>query len=283
MNNPLQKFYRSIKFYTKLPSGTDYYTDDVITFSESGEVGIRPMTSMDELLFKNPDALLNGEAMKNTLLSCVEGLHRPEALLNADAEALLLCIRHASYADANELSLICPKCNHQNTYAVDLQNIVETRMQEIHGSYDIELNQLIVTVRPYTLKNSISSSLKHFKQKNLARQMSEQKTEEERLKILSASITELSKMNTDLLIDSIVSISDGHEINVINNTDMRPFIVDYLKNAETAEINKIHEKLKEINQIGIDSTFEAKCQKDGCGHEWTIEADFNPINFLLGS
>ena len=60
--NPLKQYFRAIKMYLKIPSGTSYYSPDVITFTDGGEVGVLPMTGNDELILKNPDALLNGEA-----------------------------------------------------------------------------------------------------------------------------------------------------------------------------------------------------------------------------
>ena len=72
--NPLKKYYRQPKQYIKLPSGYKYYPADSIEVSESGEIAVYPMTAKDELLFKTPDALLNGEATVSVIQSCVPAI-----------------------------------------------------------------------------------------------------------------------------------------------------------------------------------------------------------------
>ena len=62
-HNPLSSFYRAPKLYAKLPSLGKYYSEDIIEMPDSGELPVFAMTANDELLMKNPDALLNGEAV----------------------------------------------------------------------------------------------------------------------------------------------------------------------------------------------------------------------------
>ena len=61
--NPLADFYRNPKLYVALPSGTGHYPADIVEMPEVGELPVYPMTSKDDLLTKNPDALLNGDAV----------------------------------------------------------------------------------------------------------------------------------------------------------------------------------------------------------------------------
>ena len=60
--NPLGKYYRQPQIYIKLPSKGKYYTADVFTPTETGEIPVLPMTAKDELAFKTPDAMMNGQA-----------------------------------------------------------------------------------------------------------------------------------------------------------------------------------------------------------------------------
>ena len=61
-SNPLSAYFRAPKMYLDIPSSAKFYTDDICATPESGEFAIYPMTTKDELMLKNPDALLNGEA-----------------------------------------------------------------------------------------------------------------------------------------------------------------------------------------------------------------------------
>ena len=58
--NPLNKYFRQPAIYVSLPSGTDY-PPHVITPAQTGELGVMPMTAKDEIRFKTPDALMNGQ------------------------------------------------------------------------------------------------------------------------------------------------------------------------------------------------------------------------------
>lgn len=148
MSNDLQKYYRRIHSYVSLPSGDSYYNDKVISLSDSGEVGIKSMTSDDEISLKNPDMLLNGEAVKGVLLSCVDGLKKPEMLLSNDVDILLMAVRAASYTSNNTYISTCPKCEHENHFSVDVTAIMDGA-GKLEDEYVIELDSgLCVHVRP---------------------------------------------------------------------------------------------------------------------------------------
>ena len=61
--NPLSAYFRAPKLYTTIPSGGKFYDENIMTVPDNGELAIFPMTTKDELMLKNPDALLNGEAV----------------------------------------------------------------------------------------------------------------------------------------------------------------------------------------------------------------------------
>jgi len=151
--NPLKQYFRTFKLFLELPSGTSYYGPDVIQFTEKGEVGVMPMTGRDELSLKNPDALLNGEALIEVLLSCVPSLKQPKALLTNDIDALITAIRYATYNDTLETTLKCPKCQTENTYKLDLQFALDN-MTKLETDYVINLDSgLSVFVNPTRFQN----------------------------------------------------------------------------------------------------------------------------------
>ena len=69
-SNPLKKYYRQPKQFVKLPSNYRFYTEGSISVPESREVAVYPMTAKDEMMFKTPDALLNGQATVDVIQSC---------------------------------------------------------------------------------------------------------------------------------------------------------------------------------------------------------------------
>ena len=71
--NPLNKYFRQASIYVSLPSGTNYPTD-VVAPSETGEIGVMAMTAKDEIRFKTPDALMNGQGVVDVIQSCVPAI-----------------------------------------------------------------------------------------------------------------------------------------------------------------------------------------------------------------
>ena len=58
-SNPLAGYYRAPKMYTEIPTGGKYYDDKIIEWPDTNELPVYPMTAKDEMIMKNPDALLN--------------------------------------------------------------------------------------------------------------------------------------------------------------------------------------------------------------------------------
>jgi len=273
--NPLKNYFRQFKLFLKLPSGITYYPPGIINFTEQGEIGIMPMTGKDELILKNPDALLNGEALTEIIKSCVPGVIEPRALLANDIDALITAIRYATYNDGLETELVCPKCQHTNSFKLDLQYSLDN-MTFLDNEYVVNLDSgLSVFVKPYSFPELLKGLHAQFEQSKLTRAIeSENISEEQRLKLFSSAFKDLSIITYQLTANSVVKVVDDKN-NV--NVDDKNFIKDYLQNIDKNSYDKISNLIKEINQIGIKRSFTAKCEK--CEHEWENEIDFNPVNF----
>lgn len=273
--NPLKQYFRQFKLFIKLPSGTSYYPDGSVKFTDTGEVGVMPMTGQDELILKNPDALLNGEALIEVLKSCVPAVTNPRVLLTNDIDALITAVRYATFNDTLETELKCPSCGAQNLFKINLQHSLDG-MSFLESEYVINLdNGLSVFVKPYAFPELLRGLHAQFEQSKVERAITSEKlTDEARMKMFSNSFKELALVTYDLMVSSIVKVVD--ESKDINITD-KGFIKEFLQNIDKKSIDKISDLIKEINQIGIKRSFAAKCEK--CDHVWESEIDFNPVNF----
>ena len=70
-HNPLSAHFRAPKLFTPLPSEGRFYDNSVVEMPETLELPVFSMTAKDEMIMKNPDALLNGEAVAQVIQSCV--------------------------------------------------------------------------------------------------------------------------------------------------------------------------------------------------------------------
>lgn len=274
-NNPLKQYFRQIKLFIKLPSGTSYYNEGEILFTDGGEIGVMPMTGKDELILKNPDALLNGEALVEIIKSCVPSVKNPKLLLTNDIDALITAIRYATYNDTLETELICPNCSHKNLFKLDLQYALDN-MSFLEPEYVVNLDSgLTIYIKPYGFPELLNGLHAQFEQNKLTRALESEKiTDEERLKVFSKAFKEMSIVTYTLMCNSVIKVvDDSKDIDVSDKN----FIKELLQNIDKKSLDKITDLIKEINQIGIKKTFSAQCEK--CKHEWENEIDFNPVNF----
>lgn len=277
-NNPLQHYFRQPKLYTRLPSGTSYYSPDIVEFTDNGEIGIMAMTAKDESALKNPDGLLNGEAIANVIKSCVPSVLNPKKLLSNDIDAIFIAIRHASYGDAAEINVLCPACFEKNTFELTIDQTLGN-MQLLEESYTVTLpSNLEIKVRPFTYAQTMNSIQSQFEQHKITQSLTNNSVDDDaRIKIISASFTKMEELNVSLITSAVESIKIDDENITTNSAHIR----DFLCNIERADYETIEKMVSSINKIGVPSKFDAECTK--CKHTWEADIDFNPINFSIAS
>lgn len=273
--NPLKGYFRQIKLYLKLPSGVSYYKPGMIAFTDGGELGILPMTGKDELILKNPDALLNGEALVEVIRSCVPAVSDPRILLTNDIDALITAIRYATYNDSLETTLSCPSCEHENLFKLNLQQSLDG-MSFLEPEYVVNLDSgLSIFVKPYGFPELLKGLHAQFEQSKVTRAIeSDTVTDDQRMRLFATAFKELASITYGLMVNSVLKVVD--ESNNVNVTDKKD-IADFLNNIDKKSVDKIGALIQEINLIGIKRTFTARCEK--CDHTWESEVDFNPVNF----
>lgn len=286
MSNPLQKFMRSEKFFIKLPSDGHYYADDLVTFSDSREVGILPMTAMDEILLNTPDALLNGEGIKKAVESCVPAVKDASKLVVADFEVLLLAIRKASHGDAMEFVSTCPKCEKENEYNASVQGMLDT-VEQLDPPYSVDIEKgLTVFVKPYTFESVTLMALQSIETAKVIQAMNlgEDVDEADMLETLKAeytkSITRIAKMAVETVtdgIDYVEIVADGVSTKVTDSAH----IAEWLAAKDKAVVDAIQAKVANI-PVGINKDIPVTCEH--CKHEWEARVEINPTDFFaLGS
>ena len=106
-SNPLKKYFRQPSIYVTLPSGANY-APEVLEPSKSGEIGVMPMTAKDEIRFKTPDALMNGEGVVQVIQSCVPQIKDAWNIKSYDLDTILIAIRIATYGETMDINFTVP-------------------------------------------------------------------------------------------------------------------------------------------------------------------------------
>lgn len=277
--NPLEKLYRSKNLYISLPSKGNYYHSG-IKLSVDGEIGIMPMTAIDEIKLKAPDALFNGEALYELFRSCVPDIANPEEIPNSDLDKLLMAIRVATTGTDLDITTTCPKCEKSETYQIDLTTIMNTA-QDIPEDVTVELDDgNVVEITPLTLKNHITNSLNsfyHMRMQQLAN--SSESNQEETAKLFNEIMVQAIALQTNQVSDCIarVILKGDEEVEVTN----RDHIFEWVENMDRITHSKIKEKITELSNPHIDNLVSIKCTNKECNHEYKTPIDLNPANFFF--
>ena len=150
-SNPLKKYYRQPKQFVRLPSNYKYYKPGTIQIPESGEVAVFPMTAKDELLFKTPDALLNGEATVRVIQSCIPAITNAWEMPALDIDTCLVAIRMATYGTKMQVKVFVPKTKIEKDMELDLQAALDRLLSHTYEEQFLYEN-MEVTTRPLTYK-----------------------------------------------------------------------------------------------------------------------------------
>jgi hypothetical protein len=281
--NPLSAYFRAPKMYTSIPSGGKFYGPEILTVPDSNEFAIYPMTTKDELQLKNPDALLNGEAVANLIKSCVPEVKDPKKMFSADVDALLIAIRGASGGDIVEVLAECPECNTSNSINVSVDESLSA-MQTLEDEYNIDIsNGLKITAMPFSYANTVRAGVASFQSTRSMQSISELTDDMERLSAFNDSFVRLADLNFELLVDSIRSITymtaTGENDTIVDKKIIREF----LENTESTTGKEIEEFINDVNGKGVKNEVEVTCSSEECDNVFTAPINFDPVNFFTGS
>tara|TARA_B100000575_G_scaffold279512_1_gene267974 strand:+ start:387 stop:1244 length:858 start_codon:yes stop_codon:yes gene_type:complete len=241
--NPLQKYYRQPAIYVRLPSGGKYYPKEVFTPTETGEVPILPMTAKDEMTFKTPDSMINGQATVDVIKSCVPNLLDPWRMVNYDTDVILLAIRIATYGETMEVNYTVPITNEQQSQAVNLPAVLEDLGKISIEDFTTTSKGFKVKIQPLDYKTLTKVQIARFEQQKIFGTIDASTlTEEQKQTAFAQSFETINTVNFSLLLDSIQEITtpDGTVV-----TDKKQ-ILDFVNNADTKTIKEIEEKLTQL-------------------------------------
>ena len=272
-SNPLANYFRQPKIYIKLPSEGRFYPAGSLDVSQNGEYAVYAMTAKDELMFKTPDALMNGQATVEVIKSCIPAIKDPWKMPSIDVDAVLLAIRIATYGEKMDVSARCPSCNHENEYSINLVGFIENRA---HFHYDevIDLQPLTIFVRPYSYHESTKTAIKSLEQQKIFEIVNDEKlSDEDKIEKFGKSFVKLTELTVDIIAGCVWKI-----VTPDSETEDPKFIKEFITNAPKNVFDKINEHVTNIKkeiELKIEGT---KCEN--CEHEFTMPITMDQTNFF---
>lgn len=278
--NPLSQWMRQPKIYISLPSKGHYWQEDSIIWPETNELAVYSMTARDELLFKTPDALMNGQAIVDVIQSCIPNIKNAWECPTIDLDTILVAIRLATYGEKMPFKFTVPNTSEEIEYEIDLRVLLDQQSQN-YWHDEIEINQeLIVYVNPLTYKHLSKTNLKSFETNRILNMVNDDSIpDDKKLEIFNQSFNSLTKISVDLLAESIYKIvtpqgevkNKSFIVEFINNVDKKIFqqIQDHIKNLKT------HNDIKPLEFTSTPEQIEL-----GAPETYSIPVTFNNSDFF---
>jgi hypothetical protein len=279
--NPLQKYYRQPAIYIKLPSGGRYYSKEVFTPTETGEIPILPMTVKDELAFKTPDAMINGQSTVDVIKSCVPNLLDPWKMVNYDTDAVLLAIRIATYGETMDVNFRVPVTNEEQSHTLNLPALLEDLGRAEIVDETMTSTKFKIEIDPLTYKSLTKIQIARFEQQKMYGTIDNSTmTDEAKQSAFAKSFETLNMVNFSLLVDSIKSITTPEGNKVVD----RAQIIEFCNNADAKTVTEIQEKLSDLRVQAQIPPLRIKTTEDqikkGAPTSFEVPVTFDSSNFF---
>lgn len=271
--NPLQQYFRRPVIHMRLPSQGTMYGPGIIDFPENNELPVYPMTAIDEITVKTPDALFNGSAMADLIKSCVPAIKDPWKINSVDLDAVLIAIKTATNGPTMELETTCPSCTESAKFDINLMGLL-TQIKKPEYDNEMSINELNIKFRPLTYREINEAGLVQFEMQREFLMIENEKDEE--LKI-SKSNDILKKITTSTMKILSTSIECIKTPNV--EVDSKEFIIDFLMNCDKNTFVSIRDHQALLKSQSEIQPFDVTCIH--CKYQYKQPFTLNTSDFFV--
>jgi hypothetical protein len=279
--NPLNKYFRQAAIHIALPSNGDY-PPHVVTPSATGEFPVMPMTAKDEIKFKTPDALMNGQGVVDVIQSCMPNIKDAWQIKSHDVDTILIAIRIATYGETMDLQFNVPTINEQVTHTINLPaTLDQIRQEKIQNTITLK-DGLIVETRPLTYRDMTQTSLQTFQQQKMYSSVqSSDVSDEEKVKRFDESFKALTELNSKVLLKNISKVTTPEGAEVSDPAQIKEFV----DNANATLITELQDALAVVRVQGSVKPLTLKGTEDqikrGAPATYQVPVTFDTANFFV--
>lgn len=271
-NNPLRQYFRRPSVYLKLPSGGHSYTPDVVDMPETGELPVYPMTAVDEITARTPDALFNGIAVVELIKSCIPNIKDPWKITSDDLDAILISIRAASGNDSLEMESTCPSCSEQESYGIDLIQVL-SQLKPANYDEPLEVGDLKVKLHPLIYREMNKAAMGQFEISRTFISLQQVEDDEVREKETREALEKITYLTMELLTQSIEYI----ETPTLTVTE-KEYILDFLKHCDSTIYSTIRDQSAELRKQSEIPALNVECSN--CSNKYEQSFTINPTDFF---
>ena len=271
-NNPLKQYFRRPAIYLKLPSGGTMYAPGVVSIPESGELAVYPMTAIDEISSKTPDALYNGTAMADIIKSCIPDIKDPWAINSIDLDAVLIAIRSAAGGDAMSISSECPSCKEVAEYGVNLIGIL-SQLKSADYEKELTINDLSIKFRPLSYKEMNEAGTGQMEAQRIFMVLEKEENEAVRAEKTQDALRFITDITMRILSQTITHIRTPNAF-----VEEKEYILDFLKNCDRETYIAIRDYNASLKAQTEIKPLKIKCIH--CQHEYEQPFTLNTSDFF---
>jgi bacterioferritin-associated ferredoxin len=272
-NNPLRKYFRQPSIHLRLPSGGKFYPPGSLDLPPNGELPIYPMTAVDEIVTRTPDALFNGSSIAEIISSCVPNIKDAWSVPAVDLNALLTAVRLASYGHEMDIASKCPNCQAVDDFTVDLRAVLDS----IHmPDYDqpLSLGDLTVYFVPMTYRQINEVGRVQYEDQKIMQMVNNSELSEEEKMI---KLGEAFKRITHLTVRSIAASINAIKSDDAMVTDSEQ-IEEFLLNVDKSVFELVKQQVLKLREATDLKPIDIQCSS--CSHQYQQSFTLDMSNFF---
>ena len=272
-NNPLQQYFRQPSIYIRLPSSGQHYPEGTLVMPPNGEIPVLPMTAVDEITYRTPDALFNGAAMVSVIQSCVPNIRNAWAIPSIDVDTILVGIRMASYGHNMDLGTQCPSCQHETEFEIDLRQVLD-QIRPPDYAKSVHHGDLEFYFRPMTYQNLNENNQAQFDQQKLIALLPDSDIpENDKITAIGDALRKITAMTVDALCQSISAVRTPTAL--VTETE---FIRELMQNCDRTVFNSVRDHIVSLKNQAELQPLKLTCPE--CQHSYTQAMTLDMTSFF---
>jgi hypothetical protein len=272
-NNPLQQYFRQPSIYIRLPSAGQHYPEGTLVVPPNGEIPVLPMTAVDEITYRTPDALFNGSAMVSVIQSCVPNIKNAWAIPSVDVDTILVGIRMASYGHNMDLGTQCPACQHETEFEIDLRSVLD-QIRPPDYTKSVHHGDLEFYFRPMTYQNLNENNQAQFDQQKLIASLPDSDiSENDKITAIGDALRKITAMTVDALCQSISAVRTPTAL--VTETE---FIRELMQNCDRNVFNSVRDHIVSLKNQAELQPLKLTCPE--CQNSYTQAMTLDMTSFF---
>ena len=274
--NPLRQYFRQPAIYVKLPSQGKNYPAGTLNIPATGELPVYPMTAIDEITYRTPDALFNGQATVNVIQSCVPDIKDAWAVPSIDVDTLLVAIRIATYGHEMNFETTCPKCQHESERVMDMRTVLDT-IGSADYSQTIQSGDMEIFFKPLSYKNMNDNNQMQFEsQKLLSGLPDNELPDAAKMSALGDALKKITEITVSAMSQSISAIKTPQAL-----VSEPEFIREFLTNCDRIVFNQIRDFIVDLKIKSEMQPLKIACSD--CQHEYEQSITLDMTSFFASA